>query len=123
MNVPVADLTVRNGTIVAKADATKRVTYAELVGGKRFDVTLTGRNVDATTGTASVKNVNELRVVGTSVQRYDIPGKIDGSLHWAVDTKVPGMLHARNVRPPVAGATLKSIDESSVSKCPVSCAS
>ena len=115
LNVPVADLTVRNGTIVAKADATKRVTYAELVGGKRFDVTLTGRNVDATTGTASVKPVNELRVIGTSVQRYDIPGKVDGSLHWAVDTKVPGMLHARNVRPPVAGATLKSIDESSVS--------
>ena len=52
------------------------------------------------------------------MQRYDIPGKIDGSLHWAVDAKVPGMLHARNVRPPVAGATLKSIDESSVSQMP-----
>jgi CO/xanthine dehydrogenase Mo-binding subunit len=118
LNVPVADLTVSNGTIAAKADATKSVTYAELVGGKRFDVTLTGRNVDATTGTANVKSVNELRVVGTSVQRYDIPGKIDGSLTWAVDAKVPGMLHARNVRPPVAGATLKSIDESSVSSLP-----
>ena len=118
LNVPVADLTVSNGAITAKADATKRVTYAELVGGKRFDVALTGRNVDATTGTASVKPVGELRVVGTSVQRYDIPGKIDGSLMWAVDMKVPGMLHARNVRPPVAGATLKSIDESSVSNLP-----
>jgi CO/xanthine dehydrogenase Mo-binding subunit len=118
LNVPVADLTARNGTIVAKADATKSVTYADLVGGKRFDVTLTGRNVDATTGTASVKNVGDLRVVGTSVPRYDIPGKVDGSLHWAVDAKVPGMLHARNVRPPVAGATLKSIDESSVNKMP-----
>jgi CO/xanthine dehydrogenase Mo-binding subunit len=32
--------------------------------------------------------------------------------------KAPGMLHARNVRPPVAGATLKSIDESSVNKMP-----
>jgi nicotinate dehydrogenase subunit B len=118
LNVPVADLTVSNGTIVAKADATKRVTYAELVGGKRFDVALTGRNVDATTGTASVKPVGELRVVGTSVQRYDIPGKVDGSLTWAVDMKVPGMLHARNVRPPVAGATLRGIDESSVNQMP-----
>ena len=107
-----------NATITVRADATKSVTYAELVGGKRFDVALTGRNVDATTGTASVKPVNELRVVGTSVQRYDIPGKVDGSLTWAVDTKVPGMLHARNVRPPVAGATLRSIDESSVSNIP-----
>ena len=114
LNVPVAELAVSNGTIVARADRTMRVTYAELVGGRRFDVALTGRNVDATTGTASVKPVNELRVVGTSVQRYDIPGKVDGSLSWAVDAKVSGMLHARNVRPPVAGATLANVDESSV---------
>ncbi|HET7607145.1 MAG TPA: molybdopterin cofactor-binding domain-containing protein, partial [Gammaproteobacteria bacterium] len=90
----------------------------ELVGGKRFDVALTGRNVDATTGTASVKPVGDLRVVGTSVPRYDIPGKVDASLTWAVDMKVPGMLHARNVRPPVAGATLKGIDEASVKQMP-----
>jgi CO/xanthine dehydrogenase Mo-binding subunit len=118
LNLPVAELTVENATISARADATKSVTYAELVGGRRFDVALTGRNVDATTGTAQVKPVNELRVVGTSVPRYDIPGKVDGLLTWAVDAKVPGMLHARNVRPPVAGATLTSIDESSVASLP-----
>jgi CO/xanthine dehydrogenase Mo-binding subunit len=43
---------------------------------------------------------------------------VDGSLKWAVDVKLPGMLHARNVKPPVAGATLVSIDESSVSGIP-----
>ena len=118
LDVPVADLTVANATISARADATKSVTYAELVGGRRFDVALTGRNVDATAGTATVKPVNELRVVGTSVPRYDSPGKVDGSLTWAVDAKVPGMLHARNVRPPVAGATLQSVDESSVAGLP-----
>jgi len=118
LGVPVADLTVTNATISARADATKSVTYAELVGGRRFDVALTGRSVDATAGTAAVKPVNELRVVGTSVPRYDIPGKVDGSLTWAVDAKVPGMLHARNVRPPVAGAALASVDESSVSGLP-----
>ena len=32
--------------------------------------------------------------------------------------KVPGMVHARNVRPPFAGATLVSIDESSVKNIP-----
>jgi CO/xanthine dehydrogenase Mo-binding subunit len=116
LNVPVADLTVRDATIVAKADASKRVTYAELVGGKRFDVKLLGSNTDTTAGTASVKNVQDLRVVGQSIPRYDIPSKVDASHRWAVDMKVPGMLHARNVRPPVAGATLKSVDESSVNK-------
>ena len=68
----------RTATISAKSDPSKSVTYAELVGGKRFDVALTGRNVDATTGTAAVKPVKELRVVGQSVPRYDIPGKVDG---------------------------------------------
>jgi nicotinate dehydrogenase subunit B len=118
LRTPVADLAVSNGTISAGADASSSVTYAELVGGKRFDVALTGRNVDATTGTAALKPVQELRVVGQPVPRYDIPGKVDGSLVWAVDMKVPGMLHARNVRPPIAGATLRSIDESSVARLP-----
>ena len=53
-------------------------------------------------------------MIGQSPQRYDIPAKVDGSLKWAVDVKLPGMLHARNVKPPVAGAKLVSIDESSV---------
>ena len=43
---------------------------------------------------------------------------MDGSLKWAVDVKLPGMVHARNVKPPVAGATLVSIDESSVRSIP-----
>ncbi len=118
LGVPVAELAVSNGTIFAKSDSSKSVTYAEIVGGKRFDVALTGRNVDATTGAAAVKPVQDLRVVGQPVPRYDIPAKVDGSLTWAVDMKVPGMLHARNVRPPVAGATLRSIDESSVASTP-----
>jgi CO/xanthine dehydrogenase Mo-binding subunit len=118
LGTPVAELAASNGTIAARSDPSKSVTYAELVGGKRFDVALEGRNVDATTGTARVKPVQELRVVGQSVPRYDIPAKVDGSLTWAVDVKLPGMLHARNVRPPVAGATLRSIDESSVASIP-----
>jgi nicotinate dehydrogenase subunit B len=118
LSTPVAELTVSNGTISAREDSSRAVTYAELVGGKRFDVALTGRNVDATTGTAAVKPVQELRVVGRPVPRYDIPPKVDASLTFAVDMKVPGMLHARNVRPPVAGATLRSIDESSVASLP-----
>jgi CO/xanthine dehydrogenase Mo-binding subunit len=59
-----------------------------------------------------------MKNVGKSPRRYDIPPKVDGSLKWAVDIKVPGMVHARNVRPPFAGATLVSIDESSVKNVP-----
>jgi nicotinate dehydrogenase subunit B len=118
LNVPVGELTVSNGTVTALADAGKTVSYAELVSGRRFNVTLEGRNINATTGAAAVKPVQELRVVGQSIPRYDIPPKVDGSLVWAADMKVPGMLHARNVRPPVAGASLRSIDETSVANIP-----
>ncbi len=116
--VPVDQLAVSSGAISVKADPAKKITYGELIGGKRFNVTLTGNNVDATTGAAKVKPVHELKIVGQSPQRYDIPAKVDGSLEWAVDVKVPGMVHARNVKPPIAGATLIGIDESSVRGLP-----
>ena len=116
--LPVDQLTVTDGVITAKSDPSKKITYGELIGGKRFNVTLTGRNVDATTGTARVKAVQDLKMVGQSPKRYDIPAKVDGSLEWAVDVNLPGMVHARNVKPPVAGAKLLAVDESSVRGIP-----
>jgi CO/xanthine dehydrogenase Mo-binding subunit len=118
LGVPVDQLAVNAGVIAAKADPSKSVTYGQLVGGKRFNVTLTGNNVNAATGMAKVKPVGEYKIVGQSPQRYDIPAKVDGSLKWAVDVKLPGMVHARNVKPPVAGAKVIGIDESSVRGLP-----
>src|SRR5262249_31977952 len=96
----------------------KRVTYGELIGGRRFNVALTGANIDATTGVAKVKPVQALTNVGQSPQRYDIPAKVDGSLKWALSMKLPATVQAGKVKPPVAGATLVSIDESSVRSLP-----
>ena len=118
LGVPVDQLAVSTGVITMKADPSKRVTYGQLVGGKRFNVTLTGNNINAVTGMAQVKPVTELKFTGQSPQRYDIPAKVDGSLKWAVDVKLPGMVHARNVKPPFAGAKLIGIDESSVRGLP-----
>ena len=94
------------------------MTYGELIGGRRFNVTLSGDNINATTGPAPLKAVQDLKIVGQSPRRDDIPPKVDGSLRWAVDVKLPGMVHARNVKPPFAGATLVSVDESSVKAVP-----
>ncbi|HYM00950.1 MAG TPA: molybdopterin cofactor-binding domain-containing protein, partial [Blastocatellia bacterium] len=116
--VPVSELTVRDGVIFVKADPSKSITYGELIGGRQFHVTLTGRDINATTGVAKIKAVQDLKVIGKPFHRYDIPPKVDGSLKWAVDAKAPGMVHARNVKPPVAGAKLMSIDESSVRGIP-----
>ena len=116
--VPVDRLAVSDGVITVKADPSKQVTYGELIGGRRFGVTLTGRNINETTGIATLKPVQEMKYVGTSPQRDDIPAKVNGTAKWAVDAKVPGMLHARNVKPPVAGASVVRIDESSVRGMP-----
>src|SRR5262245_40428640 len=78
LGVPVDQLAVGAGVISVRSDSSKRVTYGELVGGKRFNVALTGNNVDATTGRARVKPVQDLKIVGKSPQRYDIPAKVDG---------------------------------------------
>lgn len=118
LGVPLDRLAVSDGVISVKGDPSRSVTYGQLIGGKRFNVTLTGSNINATTGVAAVKPVQELKNVGLSPQRYDIPPKVDGSLKWAVDMKAPGMVHARNVKPPVAGAKLVGIDESSVRGIP-----
>ena len=62
LGVPADRLAVSAGVITVKADPSRRVTYGELVGGKRFNVTLTGNNVNAATGVAQVKPVTELQV-------------------------------------------------------------
>ena len=118
LGVPVSALVVSKGVVSIAADPARRVTYGELIGGKKFNVTLSGKNTDTATGVAKLKPVQELKIVGQSPQRYDIPAKVDGSLKWAVDVKLPGMVHARNVKPPVAGATLVGIDEASVRNIP-----
>lgn len=118
LGVPVDRLAVADALITVKGDSSRRVSYGELIGGKKFNVTLTGDNVNAAAGAASVKPVQDLKYTGQSPPRYDIPGKVDGSLKWAVDVRLPGMVHARNVKPPFACAKLTGIDESSVRNVP-----
>jgi CO/xanthine dehydrogenase Mo-binding subunit len=118
LGVPVDQLTVTSAVIAVKADSSKRVTYGELIGGKKFNVTLTGNNISSVTGQAKTKSVPELKYTGQPLHRDDIPAKVDGSLKWAVDVKLPGMVHARNVKPPFACAKLTGIDESSVKSLP-----
>src|SRR5581483_7335597 len=45
LGAPVDQLVVSDGVISAKNDTSKRVTYGELIAGKKFNVMLTGNNV------------------------------------------------------------------------------
>jgi len=102
LDVPVAGLEAHDGVVSAKKDASKRVSYGELVGGKRFDVKVAEK--------AKAKDPRTYRVVGKPVPRFDIPHKVRGEYRYVADLVVPGMLHGRVVRPPQAGATLTNLN-------------
>lgn len=105
LGVDVNDLSIADGIITSRS-TNKSVTYGALVGGKAFAL-----KVDKA---APTKNPADFRVVGKSVARLDIPAKVTGQFTYMQDFRMPGMLHGRVVRPPAIGATLQSVDESSV---------
>ncbi len=65
-----------------------------------------------------LRNPASYTVVGKSIPRPDIPGKVTGTHTYVHDFKLPGMLHARVVRPPSVGATLVAVDEKSIKGIP-----
>jgi len=110
LGVPVAQLSARDGAILVTADASRRVTYGELIGGRTFQVPL---NIDARR-----KHPGEWTILGKPVPRLDIPALVTGQAEFVQNVRVPGMLHGRPVRPPAVGATLVSVDESSIKDLP-----
>jgi CO/xanthine dehydrogenase Mo-binding subunit len=58
------------------------------------------------------------RVVGTSPAHHDFVDKVKGSLHYAADWQLPGMLHGRVVRSPVPSARITAIDTSAARALP-----
>src|SRR4029077_12063230 len=87
------------------------------VGNKRFNVKMeaSGAGWDLKISPdVPVKNVKDYKIVGTSVRRTDLPGKLTGEYTYIHDVRVPGMLHGRVVRPPVVNSKPASIDESSI---------
>jgi len=60
----------------------------------------------------SLKSPNEYKILGTSVPRLDIPGKVDGSAQFGIDVRLPDMLFATTVHCPVIGGKAKKINDS-----------
>ena len=73
LNIPADQLRTDNGTVISKTDATKKVTYGELIGGRYFDTQLEWNkqigNALFVKGTGVRKPVSEHKVIGTSPAR------------------------------------------------------
>jgi CO/xanthine dehydrogenase Mo-binding subunit len=109
LGVPASQLTVLDGVVSSTANPSQKVTYGELIGGQRFNVTMTvtgtgtSRNVVTT---APLKDPTKYKVVGQYYPRVDIPAKVIGTWPTAYNIRLPGMLHGRVVMPPTVGAQL-----------------
>lgn len=85
---------------VIQLDADRRVSFGALAAAASTlevdeDVTL--------------KRPDQYRYIGKPVPRFDSPLKVDGRAGFGLDARVPGMLAAVPVRPPVFGGSLKAI--------------
>ena len=115
--VPASSLSVTDGVVTA-ADH-RSASYGELIGGRDFDVPMQWNgqvgNPLFARGVAQPKRPQEYRIVGTSIPRDDVTRKVFAERVYVGDIKVPGMLHGRMIRPPVAGAKVVSYDMGSLS--------
>lgn len=103
------DLVVKDGVVTDKSGA-KKVAYAELVGNQSFRLKVNDK--------APVKDPSQYTIVGKPVPRLDIPDKITGRFTYVHDFKLPGMVHARVVRPPAIKAQLQSSNDAECKKIP-----
>ena len=103
LSVPVDQLQTREGKVLVKTDPGRSVGYAELLGGGRFDIAVDTKNKPA------FKDPREYRYIGKPVPRADIAAKATAQFRYLVDFRVPGMVHARVLRPPTAGAKLLGV--------------
>jgi nicotinate dehydrogenase subunit B len=123
LGVPVAGLTVTDGIVSGGA---KTISYGQLVQGQHLDlkipvkgtlakasptewVGVAGMDGLTVTGDPPMKPVNEFKVIGKSYPIPGIPDKVTGKTQWSCDVTLPGMLHARMVRPATLGSTLVSV--------------
>src|SRR6266571_6294734 len=106
LGVPVGQLAVKDGVISVKTDPSRKVGYGELVGARSFGIAL-NPNVKR-------KSPGVWTVLGKPLPRVEIPAIATGRFEYVHNVRVAGMLHGRVVRPPAVGASLVSVDESSV---------
>ncbi len=118
LSVPADKLTVSDGIVSAIDDKSKRISYAQMIGGKYFNVQLDWNKQYGNTlyapGKAQPKKPSEYKIIGQPIKREDVAPKVFCQEDFCTDAKVPGMVHARMIRPAVAGSVPVKVDESSI---------
>jgi isoquinoline 1-oxidoreductase len=108
LKLPASELTTKDGFVQEKGKPQNRVSYGSLAKGKMIE-----RHLDPK---PPVKAPAEYAIVGKPADRKDAILKATGQAQYAGDIRLPGMLHARLLRPPAHGAKIKTVDLSAAEK-------
>lgn len=106
LGVPASLLVAQDGAVVGPGG--QRVAYAGLLDAAQLHV--------AAAGLSRLSDTPAL--MGQPVPRVDIPAKVTGGAAYVQDLRLPGMVHARVVRPPGPGAQLLTLDTAAVERMP-----
>lgn len=107
LGVDIASLEVTDGLIRSRG-TNLSVSYAELLDGEPFGI--------AVDPEAEVKSPAGYRVVGRARVARGMADLVTGAAAFIHDMTLPGMAHARVVRPPHSQARLRSLDAAAVAR-------
>ena len=102
LGVSAEQLQTHNGRVFVGIDPARATSYGELLRDGRFDL--------AHDPKVPTKNPAQYHLVGKPVPRVDIPAKVRGRYLYLVDHRLPGMVHARVLRPPRFGAQFQAVE-------------
>ncbi len=109
-NVPVGEVTVANG-VITHAASQRSTTYGRVAGAA-------ARLTPPDPKSIQLRDPKQWKIAGKPIKRLDTAMKLNGSLVYAIDLKLPGMLHAAVKACPVFGGKLVSYEESKLSGRP-----
>ena len=110
-NVPVEELATEPSVVVHR-NSGRRLTYGEVAGFTTMPANPPDIEPD------DLKDPAEFRLIGHDIPRADIPDKVDGSAQYSMDVRLPGMVYATVLRPPVRGALPEQVSEGEARKIP-----
>ena len=108
LELPTASLKTEGATVIAPDG--RKLGYGELVAGDMLHVQAQAKS--------KLKDPATYAIMGQPVPRVDIPAKVTGGAAYIQDMRLPGMVHARVVRPPSYGAELIALDSGAIEKLP-----
>jgi len=108
--VPVSELTVSNG-VITHTPSGRKTTYGKVAPAAAKLTPPDPKSI-------KLKDPKEWKVAGKPMKRLDTAPKLNGSLVYAIDLKLPGMLCAAVKDCPVFGGKLVSFDNAKIASMP-----